>query len=93
MTPFSTMSSRSGCGNERSIASTLWRTVSDQKGKRYFFESTRSPNVFWVALDDLDFSQDAEVRRLPLTKGEIYAGDAAAAFQPAEPFAFLPADD
>ncbi len=33
------------------------------------------------------------MRRLPLTKGEIYAGDAAAAFQPAEPFAFLPADD
>ena len=28
---------------------------------------------------------------LPLTGGEIYAGDAAAAFQTAEPFAFLPA--
>jgi penicillin V acylase-like amidase (Ntn superfamily) len=76
---------------EPNVASTLWRTVSDQKTRRYFFESTRSPNVFWVALDDLDFSEGAAVRRLPLTNGEIYAGDAAASFVDAAPFAFLPA--
>jgi choloylglycine hydrolase len=74
------------------ISSTLWRTVSDHKNRRYFFESTRSPNVFWVDLDDLDFAEGAGVRRLEVADGTIYAGDAAAAFVPAEPFAFLPAD-
>jgi penicillin V acylase-like amidase (Ntn superfamily) len=76
---------------EPNIASTLWRSVSDQKNRRYFFESARSPNTFWVDLDDLDFAEGAPVRRLPLTGGEIYAGDAAASFQTAEPFAFLQA--
>lgn len=76
---------------EPNIASTLWRTVADQKSRRYFFESARSPNVFWVGLDDFDFAEGTAVRRLPLTGGEIYAGDAAAAFADAEPYAFLPA--
>jgi choloylglycine hydrolase len=76
---------------EPNIASTLWRTVADQKTRRYYFESTRSPNVFWVDLDALDFAEGAAVRRLQLTGGEIYAGDTAAAFADSAPFAFLPA--
>lgn len=74
------------------ISSTIWRTVSDQKNKRYFFESTRSPNVFWVNLADLDFAAGAPTKKLTLTDGEIYAGNTAAQFLPAEPFEFLPAE-
>ena len=36
------------------ISSTLWRTVSDHKNLRYYFESTRSPSIFWVDLTSLD---------------------------------------
>lgn len=43
--------------NEPNISSTRWRTVSDQKNKVYFFESTIQPNVFWVNLQDVDFSE------------------------------------
>ena len=32
------------------VAETLWRTVADHRNRRYFYESTRSPNVFWVDL-------------------------------------------
>ena len=75
------------------IASTLWRTVADQKSRRYFFESTRSPNIFWVDLADIDFSPGAPVRKLKLSDGkEIYAGNVAAQFEPAPPFAFKAAD-
>jgi penicillin V acylase-like amidase (Ntn superfamily) len=74
------------------ISSTLWRTVSDQKNKRYFFESTRSPNVFWVNLADMDFAEGSPTKKLTLTDGVILAGNAADKFQPAEPFKFLPAE-
>ena len=73
------------------IASTLWRTVSDHKNRRYFYESARSPNVFWVALGDMDFTASKPTKRLVLTSGAVYAGNAAPHFQPAEPFKFLDA--
>lgn len=73
------------------ISSTIWRTVSDQKNKRYYFESTRSPSVFWVDLASMDFSAGQPARTLKLAGGAIYAGNAAAQFQPAEPFKFLAA--
>jgi penicillin V acylase-like amidase (Ntn superfamily) len=57
------------------ISSTLWRTVSDQKNKRYYFESTRSPNVFWVNLADLDFTAGKPTKKLTLTSGAILAGN------------------
>ncbi len=73
------------------ISSTRWRSVSDQKNLRYYFESTRSPNIFWLDLDGIDFSEGAPVQRLMLTDGSVYAGEAAAHLEPAEPFAFLAA--
>jgi penicillin V acylase-like amidase (Ntn superfamily) len=73
------------------IASTIWRTVSDQKNKRYFFESTDRPNVFWVNLPDLDLSEGAPTRKLTLTDGSVYAGNVAAQFKPVQPLQFLPA--
>lgn len=74
------------------IASTIWRTVADHKNRRYFFESTRSPNVFWVNLADLDFTPGKPLKKLTLTGGAIYAGNTAAQFEPAEPLTFLPAE-
>lgn len=74
------------------IASTLWRTVSDHKHRRYYFESTRSPNVFWVDLADLDFDEGQPVRKLKLAGGAIYSSNTASEFEPAEPFKFLPAE-
>ncbi len=75
---------------EPNIASTLWRTVADQKNKVYFFDSATSPNTFWVPLADLDFRKGAAVKKLPLAGGKVYAGNAASRFEPSEPFAFLP---
>ncbi len=73
------------------ISSTIWRTVSDHKNRRYYFESARSPNVFWVDLADMDLTEGKPVKKLTLTGGAIFAGDTAAQFQVAKPFAFLPA--
>jgi len=73
------------------IASTVWRTVYDQKAKRMFFDSATSPNVFWVPLDKLDLSAGAPVKKLALKGGKTYSGDASGGLQPEKPFAFLPA--
>jgi choloylglycine hydrolase len=71
------------------ISSTLWRTVSDQKNKVYFFDSSTSPNTFWVPLADLDFSEGAPVKKLTVAGGVIHSGNAAKDFVEAEPFTFM----
>lgn len=75
--------------SQPNIASTRWRTVADQKNRIYYFESTLSPDIFWVDFRNLDFSAGNKVKKLTLTNGEIYAGDVAARFQDSKPLAFL----
>lgn len=74
------------------IASTRWRTVSDQKNKLYFFESTTEPNVFWVDFRDVDFSSGAPVKKLDMLNGRAYAGNTASQFVASAPFTFLGVD-
>lgn len=75
--------------SQPNIASTRWRTVADQKNRVYYFESTLSPDIFWIDLKKLDFNSGAKVRKLSLTNGEIYAGHAADKMKVSEPFKFL----
>lgn len=70
------------------ISSTRWRIVADHKNKVYYYESVMSPNVFWVDLKTVDFSEKAAVRTLTLTNGEIYSGNSAKMFKKTEPFDF-----
>lgn len=71
------------------ISATLWRTVSDQKNLVYYFESTTSPNIFWVEFKDLNFSE--KTQQLLVNEGQIYAGNAAKQFKAAKPFKFIEA--
>ena len=75
--------------NEPNISSTRWRTVSDQKNKVYYFESTLYPNVFWVDLKDIDFSENAPVKKLDLISGKTYAGNTVDKFVDSKPFQFI----
>ena len=75
--------------DQPNISSTRWRTVSDQKDKVYYFESTFYPNVFWVDFKDVDFSEKASVKKLNLLDGKTYAGNTAKDFVTTKPFQFL----
>lgn len=77
--------------NQPNISSTRWRTVVDHKDRLYYFESALSPNVFWVDLNALDFSEGADVRALMLgpDQARTFSGEVSAEFEPARPFAFL----
>ncbi len=77
--------------NEPNIASTLWRTVADQKNLIYYFDSATRPNTFWVSLGKLDLKPGAPVRKLTIQNGEVFSGEVAGSFKSAEPFKFLPA--
>ncbi|CAM5455730.1 choloylglycine hydrolase [Aquamicrobium terrae] len=78
--------------DQPNISSTRWRTVSDQKRKLYFFESVLTPNIFWVDLTKLDFSEKTgKVLKLDLGPNQthIYSGMANDQFKEAPPFKFL----
>ena len=75
--------------DQPNISSTRWRTVSDQKNKVYYFESTTYPNIFWVDFKDVDFSANAPVKKLDLLHGKTYAGNTADQFVATQPFKFL----
>ncbi|MGC4105169.1 MAG: linear amide C-N hydrolase [Thermomicrobiales bacterium] len=76
--------------NAPNVSPTRWRSVADQVNGRYYFEQTDRPNVFWVDLADLDLGEGQPPRRLSLTQGEVWAGNTAASFAPAEPMRFMP---
>jgi choloylglycine hydrolase len=71
------------------IASTIWRTVADQKNKVYYFEDTASPSILWVQLNQINFKDGTGVRKLTLHGKPDLGGDQTSNFEKAEAFKFL----
>jgi choloylglycine hydrolase len=61
---------------------------------RFYGESATSPNIFWVDLKKLDFSEGADVRKLDLgvDMACVLAGEVSNQFVPAKPFNFMEAE-
>ncbi len=78
--------------NQPNIASTLYRTISDQKNKVYYYDSSTYPNTFWIDLKNLNFAPDAPVLSLAVENGEVHAGEVSKLFKPTKPFDFLTAN-
>jgi choloylglycine hydrolase len=78
-----------GDPNRPNIASTIFRTVQDLTGKRYYFESTYAPNVVWVEYTNIDFSAGRPELEFKVEKN-IFAihGDVTSRLEPAAPFVF-----
>lgn len=67
------------------VSPTQWRTISDLTNKRYYFEFSRMPNVVWIDLANLNFSQGAPVQMFDLASDLEAAGEVAQKFQPTDP--------
>ncbi|OLT98035.1 linear amide C-N hydrolase [Mycobacterium syngnathidarum] len=72
---------------------TIWQVVLDLTNKRYVYESTTRPNIVWVDLADLDFSEGSPQLKLDLmselaVQGGI-AGNVADKFADKGPMTFL----
>jgi linear amide C-N hydrolase, choloylglycine hydrolase family protein len=48
-----------------------------------------TPNLFWLDLKKIDFSPKAGIKKLTLTNGKIYAGDAVKDLKDSDSFVFL----
>jgi choloylglycine hydrolase len=71
------------------VSSTIFRTVIDLTGGRYYFESTYAPNVVWVDITKFDFSASGQEMELQVEK-KIFGlgGDVTSQLEQADPFVF-----
>jgi choloylglycine hydrolase len=71
------------------VSMTIFRTVMDLTGGRYYFESTYAPNVVWVDYGALDFSQGRPEMELQVEK-KIFSlnGNVTSQLEAAKPFVF-----
>jgi choloylglycine hydrolase len=71
------------------VASTIFRTVTDLTGGRYYFESTYAPNVVWIDITKLDFTAGGPEMELQVEK-KIFSlnGDVTSQLEQAQPFVF-----
>ena len=70
------------------LAPTIYRTAADLTSRTYFYESTLAPNVVWVDLKALDFSEKSPVLMLDLSDRPELTGDVAGKFQASKPFSY-----
>jgi choloylglycine hydrolase len=71
------------------VSSTIFRTVQDLTGGRYYFESTYAPNVVWIDMARLDFAEGQPERELKVEKEILQLnGDVTDKLEPAKPFVF-----
>lgn len=73
---------------EPNISSTRWRSVSDHKNLVYYFETTLTPNTFWVDMKNIDFSTEKQVKKLAINNNKAYSGDTFNKFVRAKAFEF-----
>jgi choloylglycine hydrolase len=78
-----------GDPDKPNVSSTIFRTVIDLTGGRYYFESTYAPNVVWIDYGKLDFAKGTGERELQVEKN-IFSlnGDVTNRLRPAKPFVF-----
>lgn len=69
------------------MATTQWRNVADHDELRYYFESTASPGMMWVDLDNHNITDFGKPKRLRLN--QHLAGEVSHLFEEAEPFPWL----
>lgn len=72
---------------------TIWQVVLDLTNKRYVYESTTRPNIVWVDLVDLDFTEGSPQLKLDLIGGLAVqggiAGNVSDRFEDKGPMTFL----
>ena len=71
------------------ISATLWRSVGDHAARRYYFESTIQPAVFWVDIAKLDLSEGASPMSAKVNGPKELAGEISGLLEPAELFEWM----
>ena len=76
--------------NNQEESATLWKTVSDNKNKTYYFQSLYKYYGFTIVLKKLNFTKTESPKYLNLIGGNYYFGDASDKFVENKAFEFFP---
>ncbi len=76
--------------NSQEESATLWKTISDNKNKIYYYESSYKNYGFNIDLKKIDFAKDQEIKFIDLMGGKYYFGDATDKFVKTNSFKFFP---
>lgn len=72
---------------------TIWQTVSDLTNRRFVYESTTRPNIVWMDLADMDFTEGSPQLKLDLIADlrleDGLAGNVSRKFEDKGPMTFL----
>ncbi|MDR3659022.1 MAG: linear amide C-N hydrolase [Mycobacterium sp.] len=71
------------------LSPTYWRSVADSTNKVYYFESTLSPNIVWINLNDVSFDPGSGVRAVAVEHDYSLIGNIDNALAHAAPITFL----
>lgn len=71
---------------EPNLSSTQWRSYSDLRDLRYYFDIVTDSGVFYIDLGKLDLGKGQPVRKLDTSKSDGLAGCANSSLQPVAPF-------
>ncbi|MDE7160261.1 MAG: linear amide C-N hydrolase [Muribaculaceae bacterium] len=71
---------------EPNVSSTQWRSYSNTRDKRYYFDIVTNPGYYYVDLNKVNLKEGAPVLKLDTSKETMLVGDATKAFKKSAPF-------
>ena len=71
---------------DANVSSTQWRSFSNIRDLRYYFDIVTNPGMFYVDLGKCDLRKGASVMKLDTTKTADYVGDVTSRLFPTTPF-------
>lgn len=61
---------------DANVSSTQWRSFSNIRDLRYYFDVVTNPGLFYIDLGKCDLSEGASVMKLDVAKSQTYVGEA-----------------
>lgn len=71
---------------EPNVSSTQWRSYSNIRDRRYYFDIVTNPGIFYIDLNKCDLAPGASVMKLDTSKSHDYMGDVTDRLMKSEPF-------
>ncbi|MFS1489738.1 linear amide C-N hydrolase [Vibrio splendidus] len=71
------------------ISATLWRSLGDHEAKRYYFESSIQPAIFWLDIDSVNLEVGAPIMSVEVNGPESLFGDVTEQLKPLEKLTWL----
>lgn len=71
---------------EGNVSSTQWRSFSNLRDRRYYFDLVTNPGLYYIDLNKCDLREGAPVMKLTTDKTANLVGEVNYALHPAEPF-------